>query len=88
MTQILGVIRFLFELRGAMAGYKTYIASAAGILAATAAFLTGDVTPFLEGGITGTEFITKSLPDYITTVTGFFAVGALRVGMESSPTKR
>ena len=79
----LNVIKFLFELRGLLSGYKTYVGLAATIMTVTAAFLTNHVMPWMDGAETTLEFI-KTAPGYFAAITAAWSAGALRSAIEKN----
>jgi hypothetical protein len=81
---MLNAIRTLFELRGFLSGYKTYITAFAGILAVVAQFFTGAVIPFIDGDLSLLALATDSLPVFVEQITPFVAIGTLRAGVETS----
>ena len=81
------MIKSLFELRGLLSGYKTYLSAFAGICAVCATFVTGSVMPFIDGDISAMLLLTDRLPQFIEQVALFFAAGALRVGLRGEIVK-
>lgn len=75
----LDLVKFAFDLGGAMSGYKTYIVAAAGAMAVTAQFLTSVVVPALDAGSVMT--IASAMPDFIADVTPYLGIGTLRAGV-------
>lgn len=80
---ILNAIRFIFEIRGALSGYKTYVGLTATMLTVTAGFLTNQVIPWMGGGV-DTMALLKSLPEFIALITGAWTAGAIRHAIEKS----
>ncbi|VAX22248.1 hypothetical protein MNBD_NITROSPINAE02-1502 [hydrothermal vent metagenome] len=80
---MLGIIKMIFDLNGALSGYKTYIAAFAGALAVTADFLNGQVIPYIDGDVSMIEFIKNSVPQYVAMISAFWVAGALRAGIDS-----
>ncbi|MBI5815875.1 MAG: DNA/RNA non-specific endonuclease [Nitrospinae bacterium] len=80
---IIKVAKFIFELRGWAAGYKTYITAAAGICVTTAAFLNSQLLPWINGTVGTTDLLSGALPAYLETVAGFFAAGTLRHALDT-----
>lgn len=80
---ILNAIRFIFEIRGALSGYKTYVGLTATMLAVTAGFLTNQIIPWMDGGV-DTITLLKSLPEFIALITGAWTAGAIRHAIEKS----
>lgn len=78
---MLETIRTLFHLRGFFAGYKTYLAATAGVMATLSQFLSGQVIPYVEGDTTLVALI-DGLPALVAQLSVYFAVGALRAGVE------
>lgn len=74
---LLNAIKFIFELRGALAGYKTYVGLAATMLTVTAGFLTNQLIPWMDGSVDTMAFI-RNLPEFIALMTGAWTAGALR----------
>jgi hypothetical protein len=67
----------MFELRGILSGYKTYVGLTATMMAVTAAFLTNHVIPWMDGA-ESTVAIIKTAPEYLAAVTAAWSAGALR----------
>lgn len=80
---ILNAIRLIFEIRGALSGYKTYVGLTVTMLTVTAGFLANQVIPWMDGGVDTTSFL-KSLPEFIALITGAWTAGAMRHAMEKS----
>jgi hypothetical protein len=78
---ILSAIKLIFEIRGVLSGYKTYVGLTATILAVTAGFLTNQVIPWMDGGVDTVAFV-KSLPGFIAVITGAWTAGAMRHAIE------
>lgn len=74
---LLNAIKFIFELRGALAGYKTYVGLAATMLTVTAGFLANQVIPWMDGSV-DTMALIRNLPEFIALMTGAWTAGALR----------
>lgn len=74
---ILNAIKFIFELRGTLSGYKTYVGLAATLLALISGFLANQVIPWMEGGM-DTVTLLKNLPEFLALVTGAWTAGAMR----------
>jgi hypothetical protein len=74
---LLNAIKFIFELRGALAGYKTYVGLVATMLTVTAGFLTNQVIPWMDGNVDTFAFF-KSLPEFLALMTAAWTAGALR----------
>lgn len=79
---MLNAIKWIFTLKGAMSGYKTYVGLAATILAVTAGFLTNQVMPWMDGTVSTVAFL-KALPEFFAMITGAWAAGALRSAIKS-----
>ncbi len=80
---ILNAIKFIFEIRGALSGYKTYVGLTATMLTVTAGFLTNQVIPWMDGGVDTMSFL-KSLPEFIALMMGAWTAGAIRHAIEKS----
>jgi len=74
---VLNAIKLIFELRGILSGYKTYIGLAATMMALTAGFLTNQVIPWMDGSVDTMAFI-KGLPGFVALMTAAWTAGALR----------
>ncbi len=79
---MLEMIRTLFQLQGYLAGYKTYLAAVAGVMAALAQFITGELIPYADGQVTLSAMMTNGIPALVAQLAVFFAVGGLRAGVE------
>lgn len=80
---MLDIVKFIFQLRGFLSGYKTYLVAFAGVLAVSAQFITGSVVPFLDGDGSTLEFFTTFVPQYVEAVAIYFGLGTVRAGIES-----
>jgi hypothetical protein len=80
---LLSAIKFIFELRGALSGYKTYIGLAATMMTLTAGFLTNQVIPWMDGSVDTMAFI-KGLPQFVALMTAAWTAGALRSAIGKS----
>ena len=80
---LLNAVKFIFELRGALSGYKTYVGLTATIMTVTAAFLANHVIPWMDGAESTLAFI-KAVPEYLATITAAWSAGALRHSIAKS----
>ena len=81
--KILNAIKFIFEIRSALSGYKTYVGLTATMLTVTAGFLANQVIPWMDGGMDTISFL-KSLPEFIALITGAWTAGAMRHAIEKA----
>jgi hypothetical protein len=80
---LLNAIRFIFELRGALSGYKTYVGLTATMMSLTAAFLANHVIPWMDGAESTLAFA-KVAPEYLAAITAAWSAGALRHSIEKN----
>lgn len=81
---LLNAVKFIFELRGALSGYKTYIGLAATMMALTAGFLTNHFIPWMDGS-ESTSALVRVAPDFLAAIIAAWSAGALRNSTGKNP---